>query len=366
MPAKIGNVSADFLTSVALPQHAATYTVISHTFVMDTVKEELNNHGFFISEETYRATPDGQIASGLYKLSKVDDPELQMGFAWTNSYNKQVKFKAVVGAISTVNEAFMILGSQGAWIRKHTGTADIEAKDQIIAQIVNAQLYYNQLISDKNKMKNLSLPKAAQAKLLGSLFADYCVLESTTASLVKQQMLKPGFFYAGGTETLWAFYNHVIYAIQDNHPKTWLEEQRMMHYIITNDYLQTTPVITQPIATHVAIPVVTESPYVQLDLEDAIKEAEYELVKTEEELASELYGVDNDIEVSLSVSEEVDTNEETDSIEEVMEEDNSYFELTEEMSEEDKIEESEEELLSETVLENTFDDEDEDDHSYFL
>jgi hypothetical protein len=357
MPAKIGNVSADFLTSVALPQHAATYTVISHKFVMDTVKEELNNHGFFISEESYRATPDGQIASGLYKLSKTDDPELSMGFAWTNSYNKQVKFKAVVGAISTVNEAFMILGNQGAWVRKHTGTADTEAKDQIIAQIQNAQAYYDQLIADKNFMKALPLAKAAQAKLLGTLYADYCILESTTASVIKQQMLKPGFFYAGGTETLWAFYNHVIYAIQDNHPKTWLEEQRMMHYIITNDYLQTTTVITQPIATHVAIPVITESPYVQLDLEDAIKEAESEMVEmlTEEEVVEQLYGVNNNPEVILSIDSEEE--EEVEVMEEELEAIDFHNTVTEE------VEETEEEEL--LIVEDS-NDEDEDDHSYFL
>jgi hypothetical protein len=357
MPAKIGNVSADFLTSVALPQHAATYTVISHKFVMDTVKEELNNHGFFISEESYRATPDGQIASGLYKLSKTDDPELSMGFAWTNSYNKQVKFKAVVGAISTVNEAFMILGNQGAWVRKHTGTADTEAKDQIIAQIQNAQAYYDQLIADKNFMKALPLAKAAQAKLLGTLYADYCILESTTASVIKQQMLKPGFFYAGGTETLWAFYNHVIYAIQDNHPKTWLEEQRMMHYIITNDYLQTTTVITQPIATHVAIPVITESPYVQLDLEDAIKEAESEMIEmlTEEEVVEQLYGVNNNPEVILSIDSEEE--EEVEVMEEELEAIDFHNTVTEE------VEETEEEEL--LIVEDS-NDEDEDDHSYFL
>jgi hypothetical protein len=324
---------------------------------MDTVKEELNNHGFFISEESYRATPDGQIASGLYKLSKTDDPELSMGFAWTNSYNKQVKFKAVVGAISTVNEAFMILGNQGAWVRKHTGTADTEAKDQIIAQIQNAQAYYDQLIADKNFMKALPLAKAAQAKLLGTLYADYCILESTTASVIKQQMLKPGFFYAGGTETLWAFYNHVIYAIQDNHPKTWLEEQRMMHYIITNDYLQTTTVITQPIATHVAIPVITESPYVQLDLEDAIKEAESEMVEmlTEEEVVEQLYGVNNNPEVILSIESEEE--EEVEVMEEELETIDFHNTVTQE------VEETEEEEL--LIVEDS-NDEDEDDHSYFL
>jgi hypothetical protein len=251
----------------------------------------------------------------------------------------------------------MILGNQGAWVRKHTGTADTEAKDQIIAQIQNAQAYYDQLIADKNFMKALPLAKAAQAKLLGTLYADYCILESTTASVIKQQMLKPGFFYAGGTETLWAFYNHVIYAIQDNHPKTWLEEQRMMHYIITNDYLQTTTVITQPIATHVAIPVITESPYVQLDLEDAIKEAESKMVEmlTEKEVVEQLYGVNNNPEVILSIESEEE--EEVDVMEEELETIDFHNTVTEE------VEETEEEEL--LIVEDS-NDEDEDDHSYFL
>jgi hypothetical protein len=362
MPAKIGNVSADFLTSVALPQHAATYTVISHKFVMDTVKEELNNHGFFISEESYRATPDGQIASGLYRLSKMDDPELSMGFAWTNSYNKQVKFKAVVGAISTVNEAFMILGNQGAWVRKHTGTADTEAKDQIIAQIQNAQGYYNQLIADKNFMKALPLAKAAQAKLLGTLYADYCILESTTASVIKQQMLKPGFFYAGGTETLWAFYNHVIYAIQDNHPKTWLEEQRMLHYIITNEYSMNQPVVVAPVVSQPAIitPVVMESPYVQLDLEDAIKKAESETMEEEvvEQNIEEEYELVEDFFEPLSIeSEDEEEEEEEPQMEEELEAIDFHNTVTQE------VEETEEEEL---LIAEDSEDEDEDDHSYFL
>jgi hypothetical protein len=360
MPAKIGNVSADFLTSVALPQHAATYTVISHKFVMDTVKEELNNHGFFISEESYRATPDGQIASGLYRLSKTDDPELSMGFAWTNSYNKQVKFKAVVGAISTVNEAFMILGNQGAWVRKHTGTADTEAKDQIIAQIQNAQGYYNQLIADKNFMKALPLAKAAQAKLLGTLYADYCILESTTASVIKQQMLKPGFFYAGGTETLWAFYNHVIYAIQDNHPKTWLEEQRMLHYIITNEYSMNQPVAAAPVVLQPAIitPVVMESPYVQLDLEDAIKEAESEIMEEEvvEQNIEEEYELAEEFFEPLSI-ESKEEEEEEPQMEEELETIDFHNTVTQE------VEETEEEEL---LIAEDSEDEEEDDHSYFL
>jgi hypothetical protein len=281
MPSKIGQVSQDFLVNATLPKHGSTYTVISHKFVIDTVKKELNNNNFFIEEESYRATHDAAIAVGVYKLTHKSDPELSMAFAWTNSYNKQVKFKAVVGTISNVNGAFMILGEQGSWIRKHTGTADLEAKEQIVNQIQKAGVYYKELINDKNTMKGIVLPKREQAKLLGLLFADYGILEVSGVSNVKQQMVKPGFVYNGGSDTLWAFYNHVIYAIQENHPKTWLEEQRMIHYIITNEFnMIPEPVISKelPLPEHdnSVNDTDTASDYIQTDIVSLIEEIESE------------------------------------------------------------------------------------------
>ena len=332
MPAKIGLVAQSYLEGVALPQHGSTYTVISHKFVIDTVKEELNNHGFFIEEESYRATSDGAIATGMYKLTHMEDPELSMAFAWTNSYNKMVKFKAVVGAISNVNGAFMILGDQGSWIRKHTGTADLEAKGQIIAQIKNAGVYYSQLLSDKKEMQEIVLTKRSQAKLLGLLFADYGILESTTANIVKSQMIKPGFFYNGGSDTLWAFYNHLIFSIQDSHPRTWLEEQRMSHYIITNEFGLLAPVATSaPLALDTTateqVDIEPETDSMQLDLEEVISEIESEEITDpgdeqtsdvlEEisltELAQDLYGVNNtNVESNFSLDIDEEEEEEDD------------------------------------------------------
>jgi hypothetical protein len=298
MPSKIGLVSQDFLVNAALPQHGSTYTVISHKFVIDTVKDELNNNGFFIEEESYRATHDAAIAVGVYKLTHKSDPELSMAFAWTNSYNKQVKFKAVVGAISNVNGAFMILGEQGSWIRKHTGTADLEAKEQIVHQIQQAGVYYKQLLTDRDTMKNISLTKRAQSQLLGILFADYGILEVTGASNVKQQMIKPGFVYSGGSDTLWAFYNHVIYAIQENHPKTWLEEQRMIHYIITHEF----NMIPEPVVS-AELPL----PVINLSGDDVneigIEDGQTDLIDLIEEMKSESESIKLDITTDPSEEE---------------------------------------------------------------
>jgi hypothetical protein len=97
------NVPKAHLISVPLPNHGATYTVISHQSVMDYVYTELATAGFSVVHEEYRCTADGQIAHGVYKLNYNNDPELSMMFAWTNSYNKQVRFKCGVGGYINLN-----------------------------------------------------------------------------------------------------------------------------------------------------------------------------------------------------------------------------------------------------------------------
>jgi len=231
MPKKIQNTTKATLISVPLPNHAATYTVISHQFVIDYAFQSLAAAGFGIVEEEYRCTADGQIAQGIYKLNFNSDPELSMMFAWTNSYNKQVKFKCVIGAYINETGSVMISGNIGNWVRKHTGTADTEVKDTIDQYVSNAHMYYTQLCSDKVSMEAIILNKRRQAQLLGVLFAEYEILTTEQASIIREQMKKPKQVFAN-TDSLWAFYNFVTNALQYSHPKTWLEDQRILHYFI--------------------------------------------------------------------------------------------------------------------------------------
>lgn len=232
MPKKISNTTKAHLISVSLPQHGASYTVISHQFVMDYATQQLANAGFNIVDEEYRCTADGQIAQGIYRLQFNSDPDLSMMFAWTNSYNKQVKFKCVVGAYIKNTGSVMICGNIGNWVRKHTGTADTETKDTIDDYITNAHMYYNQLVSDKAAMEKIDLNRRKQSQLLGVLFAEYEILTTEQASLVRDQIKKPLHVFAS-SDSLWAFYNYVTVALQKSHPRTWMEDQRILHYFIS-------------------------------------------------------------------------------------------------------------------------------------
>lgn len=231
MPKKIQVCSMAHLTSVPLPAHGASYTIISHQFVIDYSKQQLQAAGFSIVDEEYRCTADGQIAQGVYRLNFNSDPELSMMFAWTNSYNKQVKFKCLVGAYINQTGAVMTSGDIGTWTRKHTGTADTETKEMIDSHIQNAHMYYTQLVSDKATMEGMSLNKRRQAQMLGILFAEYQILTTEQASMVRQQMDRPSFVF-NSSDSLWAFYNYVTIALQHSHPRTWMEDQRVLHYFI--------------------------------------------------------------------------------------------------------------------------------------
>ena len=95
---RIKDTTRDYLKAVPLPVQTASYTVISHESVMDYAVAEIAAQGFSILSEHYRCTADGQIAQGVYKLSYNSDPELSLMFAWSNSYNKQIRFRCATGA----------------------------------------------------------------------------------------------------------------------------------------------------------------------------------------------------------------------------------------------------------------------------
>ena len=255
MPRKIKEYGRQDLIDVALPNHASTYTVISHKSVMDLSTKALEDAGFKITAENYRATHDGNIASAIYTLNYGDDPELSMMFAWSNSYNKQMRFKCGVGAIHTTNKTTMVCGDMGSWARKHIGTADTETEDTIKQQVSLAKMYYDQLVSDKERMKEITLDRKKQAQLLGILFADEEILTTEQASLIRQQMSRPLHQFADNN-SLWAFYNYVTLALQQSHPKTWMEDQRVLHWFISEafkfDKVDVTPLATEIIEDAVA------------------------------------------------------------------------------------------------------------------
>jgi hypothetical protein len=165
----------------------------------------------------------------------------------------------------------------GSWARKHTGTADAETIQTIKDQIADATMYYNQLVSDKEAMKGISMTKRKQSQLLGILFAEYKILTTEQASMIRNQMDKPNHVFED-TNSLWAFYNYVTIALQHSHPKTWMEDQRVLHYFIsTVNNFQASPQV-QPVIEVVVDPLTINygQPENQLNILTEIERTEAE------------------------------------------------------------------------------------------
>lgn len=226
-------VTRDILLDAPLPQATETYTVISHSFCINTIKKLLSIKGFTVVNEIYSATDGAQIATGLFHINHGTDPELGMLFAFANSYNKKVKFSCSVGAYVKVNETSILTEGGSAWIRKHTGNADELAEEVVKQQVEDAAGYFDQLLKDKEAMKQIRLNQTQYAELIGRLYLDVQILAIGQVSHIKGEYNKPSYTYNADNNSLWTLYNHILLALTKSHPRTWMEQQKLVHLHIS-------------------------------------------------------------------------------------------------------------------------------------
>ena len=124
-------------------------------------------------------------------------------------------------------------------------------------------------------------------------------------------MKRPSHVYSD-SNSLWAFYNYVTIALQQSHPKTWMEDQRILHMFIS-EVNKFAPVST-PAPLYVATPIVTESEFVdpnQISLLDQIADLEADqmdedLRYAEAELSdNQVVQNGSDFDIDLHQSEEI-------------------------------------------------------------
>lgn len=225
-----------YLIEVPLPEATDSYTVIPHEMIMNLVTQIVQEKGFEIIKESYKQASAGKIATGLYYLNHQTDPDLGLFFTWTNSYDKSLRFKCFVGAYVLINENVIISdGEEGVFKRKHTGTADTEVQDTIKSQLENALSYYEELIRDKEIMRQRELSIRQFAELLGRLYIEERFISSEQISYVHGIMKKPKYDYGCSETCVWTLYNHILGGLIKCHPSKWVEQQRIIHLYLKNE-----------------------------------------------------------------------------------------------------------------------------------
>lgn len=247
MPIKTAFVTEQHIRSTSLPTHGKTYTVIPHGYVIDQAQKELAAAGLEITKSLYKCSLDGQIAQGVYHLNNSKDPDMGMMFAWSNSYNKMMRFKCAIGAQVFVCMNGVVSGDLGNYKRKHTGTALADVTASIQFQIANATQYYNTLIDDKEMLKQVVLSKKDQSGIIGQLYADKEILTLTQLAQVKREMSTPSHSYNADPNSAWSLYNHITLSLKDSHPLTFLNDHQEVHNFFVNEFGQLQTVSLQDI-----------------------------------------------------------------------------------------------------------------------
>jgi hypothetical protein len=247
MPAKTEFTTEQRIRLAALPNHGNRYTLIPHAYVIDTTKDELNKAGFTITNELYKTNLNGEVAQGIYHLNYGNDSDMGLMFAWSNSYNKMMRFKCAVGAQVFICMNGVVSGDIGNYSRKHTGTALTDATTSIQYQISKAKEYYDNLIADKETLKQVTLTKKEQASLIGQLYADQEILTLSQVGIVKRELDTPSYNYNAPADSAWALYNHVTLALKDSHPMRYLSDHQKVHSFFLNNLtsVQVVPTVSE-------------------------------------------------------------------------------------------------------------------------
>ena len=262
MPIKTLFQTEEYLRSAALPQHGKSYTVIPHGDIIDQTRAELTLAGFEIEHELYKTTVTCDVAQGIYHLKHGNDPDMGLMFAWSNSYNKTMRFKCAIGARVFICMNGMVSGDLSSYQRRHSGpTALQEAIASIKAQMTTAKLHFDRLVQDKEMLKIVLLSKKEQSSIIGQLYADQEILTVSQMAVVKREMDKPSFSYNADPNSAWALYNHITLSLKDSHPMTFLSDHEDVHKFFVDEFGQL-----------VANPIVTPAPELPLHMEEGVPE----------------------------------------------------------------------------------------------
>lgn len=231
----IQNCDENYLRTITLPEKTDTYTVISHGYIIDKVRNTLRKNNLEIENEEYLYSYGGNVALCKVKIKSTKDPDLGMLFTWWNSYNKMVKFGCAIGGFIYDNNTSLI-GSEGmSWIRKHTGTADEESSNIIEQLIAQADIFFDKIIAEKERMKAMPLDTETFGCIMGALYFELDLISPNQASAIKQEYKKPENEYKD-KDTLWGLYKLLMFGIDGMDLRKWAVNQQKLHYTIMTTY----------------------------------------------------------------------------------------------------------------------------------
>jgi hypothetical protein len=290
MPIKLsmgGSTESYLRDSSHIPQHGGRYKVITNASVLDTVRAELAAAGLIVDRELFSS--NGKVTVGNHYMSYGTDPNIGIVFTWVNSYDKSTKFHCSVGLHFKDTDGVMITSDMAFFMRKHTGTADVEMVDNVKKQIGHTDSFYNELLRRKTALESVFAAKNQCGEVMGKAFInDYLKADQLNTSKHYYDKL----FVKSDDISLWEVYVGLAYSIQHSHPKFYTRSHIGCFDIVYNEMVHT--VISKPVIPQDAFPVnILETDPNQMNIFDVIEEEELHVDMTNNLLIPGFDNVEN-------------------------------------------------------------------------
>lgn len=233
MENKTYGVTKQLLINTAIPIESRTYSPFPHERVMDLTLNAISNAGFVLENETYSAAREGLVAIGKYTIKSVADSEMQLQIAWLNSYNKSKKLTWGVGGQVFICLNGMISAEMGSFKKKHQGEIQEFTPRMITEYVKRAEESFVGLQKERETMKQIEMTKRTTAELLGRLYFENQIIESTQLNIIKRELEHPSHDY-GSPNSMWEIYNFVTFSLKSVHPSLYFQDHLDAHSFFTN------------------------------------------------------------------------------------------------------------------------------------
>lgn len=235
----IEQVDKECILRAVPPTYGKTYTVIEHKFIIQTAENAFDRNHLKIKSEKFRRTGLSHIVNGWYTLDYQEDPQYETAYAFTNSYNKQKRFESAIGVIykvkakNTDEEVYVpVIKELNAWKRKHTGSADQEAYEEVNYQIDNFKSLYRQTMEDLALMKEVTIDSMEYCHIIGELFG-MGLLSSTQLNLLHSEHRNKK-LQEFRKDSLFDLYIETCWALTEDHPQNYMKTLSETHAIFLN------------------------------------------------------------------------------------------------------------------------------------
>ena len=224
------------LNMITWPSFESSYTPISHSNVLDMLREEGDKNNLVLSNLKMIGNNSGTKLLGIMDVIG-DDLNYGMRVAFRNSYDKSIPFGLALGAVVFICSNSVIAGEVN-YRRKHVGDAITDTKEYISEGLKYIKETYIKSIKDADRLSGIGITAPVAYELIGKMFIEEEIINSMQLNIVKDQLLNSQNFtpITAHNFTAWDLYNAVTESLKKSHPATYIADHANLHQLMLTEF----------------------------------------------------------------------------------------------------------------------------------